>query len=257
MRSQSLLMSFAGAVVLSANAFGSSLSVQSATSYVGTHSCADTCDALNKGPCALLCELQEGNLVEFATSNVALTPISITASATADAVTLGGRLPAQADSGFNVEFTLDAPAFVYVEWNIFFPPSDNNILPPPPFPPEGIWVGQVMAGEYFIKADHAIVGEGSLASGLFVRIIPDYFADCDGDGTFDWQEIVASTQLDTNNNGIPDTCELAGDLNGDGVVGAPDLAILLGDWGGGGPSDLNGDGTVGAADLAILLGAWS
>jgi CHRD domain len=48
-----------------------------------------------------------------------------------------------------------------------------------------------------------------------------------------------------------------GDLNGDGVVDAADLAILLGAWGTGGPGDLDGNGTVDAADLALLLGAWS
>jgi len=46
------------------------------------------------------------------------------------------------------------------------------------------------------------------------------------------------------------------DLDGDGTVGGSDLAVLLAQWGGGGPADLDGDGTVGAADLAILLGAW-
>ncbi|MBI1302681.1 MAG: hypothetical protein GC172_02685 [Phycisphaera sp.] len=48
------------------------------------------------------------------------------------------------------------------------------------------------------------------------------------------------------------------DLNGDGVVSAPDLAIFLGDWGA--PpisrSDFNLDGAVNAADLAALLSAW-
>jgi len=48
-----------------------------------------------------------------------------------------------------------------------------------------------------------------------------------------------------------------GDLNGDGVVGQADLAILLGSWGGSGAADLNNDGLVGSADLALLLGAWS
>ncbi len=52
-----------------------------------------------------------------------------------------------------------------------------------------------------------------------------------------------------------------GDLDGDGSVGAADLAILLGAWGpcvdcAACPADLNGDCTVGAADLAILLGNW-
>ncbi len=48
------------------------------------------------------------------------------------------------------------------------------------------------------------------------------------------------------------------DLDGDGMVGAGDLAILLGSWGFCGccPADLDGDGVVGAADLAILLGSW-
>ncbi len=46
------------------------------------------------------------------------------------------------------------------------------------------------------------------------------------------------------------------DLDGDGVVGPADLAILLAAWGGDGPADLNGDGEVGPEDLAILLAAW-
>ncbi|MFO0829454.1 MAG: hypothetical protein U0572_15055 [Phycisphaerales bacterium] len=50
----------------------------------------------------------------------------------------------------------------------------------------------------------------------------------------------------------------AADLDGDGMVGATDLAILLGAWGrcGGCLADLNGSGAVDAADLATLLGAW-
>ena len=48
------------------------------------------------------------------------------------------------------------------------------------------------------------------------------------------------------------------DLDGDGFVGASDLAILLGSWGpcDGCPADFDGDGDVNAADLAQLLGAW-
>ena len=56
---------------------------------------------------------------------------------------------------------------------------------------------------------------------------------------------------------------LPGDLDFDGVVGAADLANLLGRWGPCPPmddyciGDLDGDGTVGAGDLAILLGFWT
>ncbi len=48
------------------------------------------------------------------------------------------------------------------------------------------------------------------------------------------------------------------DLDGDGSIGAGDLALLLGSWGPcpACPADLTGDGAVGAADLAQLLGAW-
>lgn len=49
-----------------------------------------------------------------------------------------------------------------------------------------------------------------------------------------------------------------GDVNGDGLVNASDLGLLLTSWGAaGGPADLSGDGLVDEADLAQLLGAWT
>lgn len=60
--------------------------------------------------------------------------------------------------------------------------------------------------------------------------------------------------------GYLDTVVLAlggsADLDGDGSVGATDLAVLLGGWGSGGASDINCDGTTDALDLAALLAAW-
>ena len=53
-------------------------------------------------------------------------------------------------------------------------------------------------------------------------------------------------------------CPPPADLDGDGAVGAGDLALLLAAWGAaGGDADLDGDGTVGAGDLAALLSAWT
>lgn len=46
------------------------------------------------------------------------------------------------------------------------------------------------------------------------------------------------------------------DLDGDGVVGGADLAVLLAAWGTAGPGDFDGSGSVDGADLAVLLGAW-
>jgi hypothetical protein len=60
---------------------------------------------------------------------------------------------------------------------------------------------------------------------------------------------------------INGTLPVTGDLDGDGHVGASDLAILLGAWGAcvdcmNCPADLDGDCTVSAPDLSIMLGRW-
>jgi hypothetical protein len=48
------------------------------------------------------------------------------------------------------------------------------------------------------------------------------------------------------------------DLNGDGVVNAQDLAVMLAAWGtASSEADVNGDGIVDGKDLAILLGSWN
>lgn len=47
-----------------------------------------------------------------------------------------------------------------------------------------------------------------------------------------------------------------GDFDGDGAIGASDLAVLLSEWGGPGLSDMNLDGVADASDLAILLSRW-
>ena len=47
-----------------------------------------------------------------------------------------------------------------------------------------------------------------------------------------------------------------GDLNGDGIVNAADLGLLIAAWGTDG-ADLNGDGTTNAVDLGLLIAAWT
>lgn len=86
--------------------------------------------------------------------------------------------------------------------------------------------------------------------------------------TPDGVTVLVSTQstnlVPGDDNGISDLVITSrplpplGDLDGDGSVGAPDLAMLLGRWGEAGPiGDFDSDGAVGAADLGLLLGAWS
>jgi hypothetical protein len=59
---------------------------------------------------------------------------------------------------------------------------------------------------------------------------------------------------------VPEPAARPGDLDGDGMVGPQDLAVVLGAWGSGqgqgGAADINGDGVVGAEDLAALLANW-
>ena len=90
---------------------------------------------------------------------------------------------------------------------------------------------------------------------------------------------IASSAPDCNDNGVPDDCDLAqggadinangvldaceaiapGDINGDGVVNAADLGLLLAAWGSKNPAaaDISGDGVVDAQDLSMLMAAWS
>jgi len=57
----------------------------------------------------------------------------------------------------------------------------------------------------------------------------------------------------------PAAVQIPGDVDGDGVVDALDLLILLAAWGPnpGHPADLTGDGMVDVLDLLILLGHWT
>ncbi|RLS87020.1 MAG: hypothetical protein DWI10_10385, partial [Planctomycetota bacterium] len=86
-----------------------------------------------------------------------------------------------------------------------------------------------------------------------------FSADCDADGVCDAEEILNGDEADVNENFILDDCEFdPSDLNGDGLVNAFDLAVLLVNWGSAGPlGDINGDEIVNAADLSLMLSAWT
>lgn len=89
-------------------------------------------------------------------------------------------------------------------------------------------------------------------------------ADLDGDRRDD---IVTALQFDDPPSVSvlisASTSQLAGDIDGDGVVGVGDLLELLLSWGAcpappaDCPADIDGDGSVTVADLVILLSNWS
>ena len=86
--------------------------------------------------------------------------------------------------------------------------------------------------------------------------------DCDGNGQPDLEEVLLDGGLDVNTNGIPDSCEGAGDVNGDGVVNAVDLVTVILNWGPcpdpGTPcfGDATGDGVINAVDLVGVILGW-
>jgi hypothetical protein len=116
--------------------------------------------------------------------------------------------------------------------------EDPGLLSPEP----GTWETSVVFFE--TPANHAAIGQP-----LSIHLV--LTAGIQGD--FD------NVRLTKGETGTP---TLPGDLNGDGVVNAADLAMLLGSWG---PcrncsnciADLNDDCSVNAADLAVLLGNWT
>ena len=82
--------------------------------------------------------------------------------------------------------------------------------------------------------------------------------DCNANGVPDDCDIASGLSHDVNLNNIPDVCDCRADFNGDMIVKATDLAMLLGAWGEStrAHGDLTADGIVDASDLAILLGSW-
>jgi hypothetical protein len=113
-------------------------------------------------------------------------------------------------------------------------------------PTDGSWRSSTVGPEAGARCQHALL------------LFPMPIDDCDNDGVPDGLALATGLVADCNSDGLPDTCAPLGDLNGDGSVSAPDLAILLTNFGSNVPSsDLDCDGIVNAVDLAILLSNWS
>ncbi|MDZ4754092.1 MAG: hypothetical protein SGJ11_06305 [Phycisphaerae bacterium] len=243
--------------------FAGDFTIQSADtrSFTGGSECQLECDARTQGFCALACDHVTDFVSEFSNVDVVLSARLISARASVEAKTLGGPVPASATAGYGIEFSVSEPTHVYVEWRDLDVPALTDFLPDR-LPLSGVWIGELAAGHHFVFDTMTVNGAGATSSGLLIRVIErviaDIHADCDADGVADWQEIVDGSQTDADEDGVPDECGTdPADLNDDGLIGALDLAILLGQWGGPGSADLDGSGHVGPSDLAIVLGSWT
>ncbi len=85
-------------------------------------------------------------------------------------------------------------------------------------------------------------------------VTPD---DCNDNGVADLIEILGDPSIDDNDDGVLDACVCIADINDDGTVGGPDLAVVLSFWGtSNAGADLDGDGLVTGADLSLILANW-
>ena len=97
----------------------------------------------------------------------------------------------------------------------------------------------------------------------FIAVYSDPVYDCNGNRQDDLLEMLLDPGLDADGTGVPDSCEAAGDLDGDGQVGITDFLMLLAAWGpcpdppGACPADMDDDGIVGITDFLMLLGNWT
>lgn len=108
-----------------------------------------------------------------------------------------------------------------------------------------------------VNGDHAIISaiNGGSPGGVVFVFDGAHQRDCDQDGIVDACIDVPGPAWPVT----PASCEDLADLNGDGLVGALDVALLLLDWGAcesGCAADIDGNGAVDGHDLAFLLGFW-
>ncbi|MCA9291535.1 MAG: VCBS repeat-containing protein [Phycisphaerales bacterium] len=118
------------------------------------------------------------------------------------------------------------------------------------------WITSSFNGDWFVFRN-----DGTGQFGFAVEFNAPNAASCslpvdiDNDGDLDLALIdeLADVVILMRNTAIP------ADLDGDGVVGPADLAVLLAEWGpcGACAADLDGDGVVGPADLGALLANWT
>jgi hypothetical protein len=106
------------------------------------------------------------------------------------------------------------------------------------YPPERL--GDV-DGDLLITAVDRDANAGCAAAGFVTGC---EMMDFDGDSDIDSADLAAFEVR-------------ACDLDSDGAVGAPDLTMLLSNWGTSGPAgDIDANGVVSGSDLALLLAAW-
>lgn len=172
-------------------------------------------------------------------------------------------------SNFNDKLDFSAPGhseFVAGSTTVFDPAK--SIISSVPGGGVGVWRGTsfanafVSAGVALIRAQHPNWPNGQVPTNQIASAIEDVLATSAvplNDLNPAYEDMLGYGRIDlAAATALGPVQPKPGDLNGDGVVGADDLSILLGSWGtcAGCNADLTFDGVVSADDLGVLLGNW-
>ncbi|MCP4759487.1 MAG: hypothetical protein GY894_11665 [Planctomycetes bacterium] len=123
-----------------------------------------------------------------------------------------------------------------------------------PLEPLSAMYGVPAAGAWQIRfSDASPIDAGTV---LIACLTLETSPDCNGNGIPDIDDIAGGGSEDGDQDGVPDECQCAADLDGNAVVNVNDVLIMIGQFGSPGTADLDGDGLVDTDDLLILLAAW-
>ncbi|MHC5001583.1 MAG: di-heme oxidoredictase family protein [Planctomycetota bacterium] len=91
-------------------------------------------------------------------------------------------------------------------------------------------------------------------------VYEDELTDCNENGVFDLEDVLAGTSQDINGNAVPDDCEgCLADVDGSGAVDVDDLVEVILAWGpcgGDCPADIDASGAVDVDDLIAVILGW-
>jgi hypothetical protein len=120
------------------------------------------------------------------------------------------------------------------------------------------------AGAVAVSGDAAIIGApGNNSSGKVYFFAGMTGGDCNGNDEPDGCDIAQGASEDLDGDGVPDECQVVGDVTGDGLVDVLDLVVVILAWGPCAapcppvcPADVDSDCTVGVEDLTVIVESW-
>ena len=180
----------------------------------------------------------------------------------------GGRLIAVGSPWKSDELgrplTGGAEVFIRTPQNTWVRSGELNLTPPPPSAgagqPTGYFGYALSISERNIISGAYAGVVGSVAGAGWLRSYSADALDCDGNGIPDSCDLAGQPQRDRNANGVLDPCErpaCIADYNDDGGVDGEDVAEFFEAWSAGEiRSDVNYDGGVDGGDVSAFFSNW-